>query len=620
MFRPFTELDVGFSNAENYKRRENKALLNKYFVRDDYLEKVLNPNVFFLVGEKGTGKTAYATYLKNNKYKGYEISSYDVRQTEYLKFLELKKSGHLPLSQYAEVWRTLLLIMAATSILENSDTNELVRRFTKLAGLKKVIEEFYDNAFAPEIVKIINFIESSELASSIMAKYLPFKADLASKITSETRDSTSIFQTHLLKLRQSFEGIISSIKLEKNSIIFIDGIDIRPQDISYGDYFDCVRGLIEAVWYINNDFLANIKGSPGHIKVVLLVRPDIFLRAGLHNQNTKLRDNSVFLNWATTYKDYRGSMLFRVADRLLSAQQVGDPGGEQSKLGVCWDRYFPFHAENVRASGVSGEKGVNSFLAFMRFSYYRPRDISAMISTMKDIIQRNRGYADYVTAEDFNDPSFRDAHADYLLGEIRDQLLFYYSQDEFDLFLQFFAYLKGKIKFKYNEFLDSFNDFIGDCNERQTTMPQFFETADGFLQFLYDQNIICFIENDAKDGSKKERFIRWCFRERTLSNMAPKVRVGAEYEIFYGLGKALNVGRPVRIKREPKTRLIGTIIKLQREAGFGFIRGGEKQLEYYFKLEEFGGDPNYLKISQKVSFEASVKYAKPRASKIQREK
>jgi hypothetical protein len=50
-------LNVGFSNAENYQRRENKELLAKYFVRDQFLDKILDPNIYYLIGEKGTGKT-----------------------------------------------------------------------------------------------------------------------------------------------------------------------------------------------------------------------------------------------------------------------------------------------------------------------------------------------------------------------------------------------------------------------------------------------------------------------------------------------------------------------------------------------------------------------------------
>ena len=67
--------------------------------------------------------------------------------------------------------------------------------------------------------------------------------------------------------------------------------------------------------------------------------------------------------------------------------------------------------------------------------------------------------------------------------------------------------------------------------------PEFLESPDEFLQFLYDTNIICYIEK-----TDRERLFRWCYRERSSSNISPKVKTGQRYEIHYGLFKALNVG------------------------------------------------------------------------------
>jgi hypothetical protein len=613
MYKPFTELDVGFTNAENYQRRENRELFQRYFVRDDYLEKILDSNVFYVIGEKGTGKTAYATFLSNNNFHRHNALIFDVRQTEYQKFLELKKAGHLPLSGYSDVWYSILLFLLATQILESPQHLKLLSRNNALRALKKAIDDFYSGSFAPEIVRVIDFIESGELSSALLAKHMGIGGEIKSSGKLEQRSSLSVFQTNLLKIRRALEAAIRAVRTDEHFIVFIDGIDVRPADIEYNDYFECVRGLIEAIWSVNNSFLANLKDVAGTIRVVLLVRPDTFLRTGLHNLNTKLRDNSVFLNWSTTYKDYRTSLLFKIADRLLSAQQELSVA---RRPGDAWDHYFPFHAENVKADSVSGEHGVNSFLAFIRFSYYRPRDITSLIGTIQEIVRKKKGHAEYVTSDDFDDPSFRDAHAEYLLGEIRDQLLFYYSQDEYDLFLQFFSHLRGKRKFSYAEFLEAFNEFVIECDVAGKKLPQFFENANVFLQFLYEQNVISYKER-GEDISDSEVFIRWCFRERTLANMAPKVRVGVDYEIFYGLSKALNVGKRVRVRAHRAEREVGTIISVNSEKGFGFIRGGAAQTEFYFKLAQFydryGRGP---RVSQKVSFIVDVKYAKPRAKDV----
>jgi hypothetical protein len=115
--------------------------------------------------------------------------------------------------------------------------------------------------FAPELVKILSFVESGELSASLLSKYSGSSGGLEAKKHIEIHDSKTLFQVNLLKIRKSFEMAIRALKLDSNYVIFIDGIDIRPGDITYADYFDCVRGLIEAIWSVNNDFLANVKDS-----------------------------------------------------------------------------------------------------------------------------------------------------------------------------------------------------------------------------------------------------------------------------------------------------------------------------------------------------------------------
>ena len=50
-------LNLGFSDAQNYIQRNNKQILSEVFVKNAYLTKLLQPNVYYLIGEKGTGKT-----------------------------------------------------------------------------------------------------------------------------------------------------------------------------------------------------------------------------------------------------------------------------------------------------------------------------------------------------------------------------------------------------------------------------------------------------------------------------------------------------------------------------------------------------------------------------------
>jgi len=108
--KPIENLSFGFSDAENYKRRENKELLNHVFTKDHYLEEIGRESTSFLIGDKGTGKTAYAVYYVNNAYSNTTASIRYVRETEYQKFMTLKHEKHLALSDYSSVWKVIILL------------------------------------------------------------------------------------------------------------------------------------------------------------------------------------------------------------------------------------------------------------------------------------------------------------------------------------------------------------------------------------------------------------------------------------------------------------------------------------------------------------------------------
>ena len=60
--KTISELNLGFIDAENYSKRDNKRMFNDIFVKNSFLDKILEPNRYFLIGEKGTGKTAYSVF------------------------------------------------------------------------------------------------------------------------------------------------------------------------------------------------------------------------------------------------------------------------------------------------------------------------------------------------------------------------------------------------------------------------------------------------------------------------------------------------------------------------------------------------------------------------------
>lgn len=201
-------------------------------------------------------------------------------------------------------------MLLSDGIYSHTSNASYILGYPKFRSLHAAIDEYYDHAFSPEIITALRFIENSELAAELVAKHAGAGISVKAGARQTQSRSEKRFQTNLLSLQKDFEEAISPLKIPQNHILFIDGIDIRPTSIPYDEYLDCVRGLANATWSLNNDFFPRIRDTPGRLRIVMLVRPDIFNSLSLQNRNTKLRDNAVVLDWRTTYEGHRQSPIF----------------------------------------------------------------------------------------------------------------------------------------------------------------------------------------------------------------------------------------------------------------------------------------------------------------------
>jgi len=122
-------LNLGFNDAENYRRKESKELFNRVFIKTEWLDMLCKPEISFLIGEKGTGKTAHAVYLTNSPYRDtYSVINF-IRETEYQKFVSLKKEKQLSLSDYTNIWKVILYLLLSKKIREDEGNSSLIPNF-----------------------------------------------------------------------------------------------------------------------------------------------------------------------------------------------------------------------------------------------------------------------------------------------------------------------------------------------------------------------------------------------------------------------------------------------------------------------------------------------------------
>ena len=88
----------------------------KNILVDDIVEEICKPDKYFLIGEKGSGKTAYSVYMsKSDKINSFCSISL-VENTLYQRFLNMKRQKALELSSFKDVWINLIYLILAEKI------------------------------------------------------------------------------------------------------------------------------------------------------------------------------------------------------------------------------------------------------------------------------------------------------------------------------------------------------------------------------------------------------------------------------------------------------------------------------------------------------------------------
>lgn len=522
--KTISELNLGFSDAQNYTQKRNKKFFNDIFVKNHFLEKIIDSSTYFLIGEKGTGKTAYSVFLKNNNYKENKTILSFFSATDYEKFYSLKKKKELELTDYCGIWKVILLLLLSKSIAEDDKVHSMFQK-NNMTQLMRAIDEYYMNAFSPEIVTALKIIDSTELAAKLVCKY----SEVTGKEGTTLEFSETRFQMNLFYIEKKFGEAIKKLKLNKNINLFIDGIDIRPNAIPYKDYIECIRGLADASWSLNTELFQNVKDSKGHLKIVLLLRPDIFSMLNLQNTTNKLRDNAVFLDWRTTYTEYKGSKLYQVSKKIFESQQEYE--------GDIWEAYLPWQLQSTSTK----RQYDTAFMDFLRISLSRPRDILVILQIIKEqMLDKGVGNSETFLEDVYQSDQFQNAYSEYFMSSLKDQLSFYYSADDFDHFVKFFDYFEDS-DFPYEVYKKNYDQFVDYILGNAKEIPEFVEDSKRFLQLLYDCNIITAVE-EKEEGSP---FFHFSYREKNISNINPKVPIDdkVSYRFHYGLYKKVRFGR-----------------------------------------------------------------------------
>lgn len=546
-FKLIKELDTVGDDAYDFyfgKDENKKSLFHKIFVADKFYDKIKERNTYFIIGEKGSGKTAYAAYFCNNE-KGTLSKLSLVDEDVFSRFIGMKISEELRTTSYKKIWKNIIYFMLFHTLY-----SELNSSFFNRIRYKKLIKQLdcYNNnfsnvAYVPDYVKAIEMViqndkeDATNLESDNKKIGLKAGASFKQKTSSESRFTETNSSTPLDNLLLKSEGILRNIKISKPINFFIDGIDVRPKSIAYEHYIQCIEGLVNAIIEINRCNFNNL-----NLRVILLIRPDLLWNVDTHNMSGKISNNSVSLDWHTTDENYKNSSIFLIADNYFNKQQI-----QEKKVGESWDYYFPFTVKKKT-------KDLDPFVQILRFTQYKPRDVISILNTLINIEKENLSIE---TNNSFSNRSlisldFRNKYQDYLKNQLRDHLSVYMNRNDFDVLNEFLSYLSThniKKNFNRSTFVNLYKKFC----EKEPIIPNVIDNEDKVLTLLYEAGVIGFHDLNSN--------WHWFSKEKSYSNQKPLIKKGStfvfheEYALMYRIYKSeFNMDRVKKDSSKSKKR------------------------------------------------------------------
>lgn len=332
---------------------KNDEALEKYFVEFPGYEEILKGGKRYIIGRKGTGKSAILQKLRLQAQAEATSFAMDISLRDF-PLTDFKSIGDRSLqdkSKYVAAWKFLLLTELADLVMQDNsveDTDEFWQ-------MKRFLSD--------------NFPEGISMAETISRlKQNENKITLACSILSGEHGASGATETtaqvHYNKAVKALEKLFGGIRTESTFIILIDELDEGYQGRNTNLNL-VILALLRAV-----EELANFSRQNGiRCLPVLALRSDIF-DALEDNDLNKLDDYVLRLNW-TTNEDDPWSLKQIAEKRIAATVREKHPDlGVENYVQCFWNLVAEERAEGV-------EKGLWQYICMLTFS--RPRDIIKLL-------------------------------------------------------------------------------------------------------------------------------------------------------------------------------------------------------------------------------------------------
>ena len=446
--RIFKSIDFGSIDGLNDKH------LTSYFLDKNYWAKLINGKEFFVIGRKGTGKSAIYTWLYEQQFKqGVLIENLSFKNFPFEKLLKLSDDDFSKPNQYQSIWRNIILSEVAALIVKD----QLVSTDAEFLEIKKFVEY----RFGKDLTELHQKVMTTTTKKDGGLKSNFIEASKGSSKEIELGDGFENITTINKRLEQLIRSFLKRNRTRRYVVQFDQLDDNYTTYVNNQAYFQCIISLFKAIYDLNVTF--DYEGIP--VKVIAYLRSDIYYEINTYDPDSaRWDDHKYVLNWSIiNQRDWYSPPLLQLINlRILKSY----PTLKTAKS--------PFH-ELLKDEDLGilddGFK-IKPFKYIIHRTFHRPRDIVQFCKYIQNEVKET-DQLDYRTI--FNAEK---KYSDWLLGEVANEIG---PQIKHTKTLYAFLRTLGSRPFNKRYFVDQ---FVRGRNQNIEKSPQ------ALMRFLYRLGVI----------------------------------------------------------------------------------------------------------------------------------
>lgn len=427
--------------------------LENYFLDQDYWDKIVKNNTYFVVGRKGTGKSAIYNWIKNRESeKSILISNLSFRSFPFEKLLKLSDDDFSRPNQYQSIWKYIILSEFAKLIVLDQSNTTITEDY-------KELKAFVNYRFGKNLNDLHSKITTQTQKTELGLQYRGIGPKTNSEYAVQIGDGFDNISEINIRLEDLVLAYLS--QSQKSYLIQFDQLDDNyTLYVDNKKYFEALISLFKVVYSLNSIINSYNKEA----KVIAYLRSDIFYQFSSHDPDSAKFDyHTFYLNWAIVNKsDWDNPPLLQLINIRIE-NSIQELSGKSSFYYIFNNKFI-----KLRERG----KPIEPFRYIMHRTFHRPRDIVQFcIKIQNQANIMNKLDSEVITLAEKE-------YSSWLIDELKNEISpIIPATDTLFSFLRTF----GTTPFTTEEFK---NKFIQGRHQNIKKSPE------ALLRYLYDLGII----------------------------------------------------------------------------------------------------------------------------------